>query len=57
MDSEFSMSEAIVNRLGQQIADLVVQLAIRDARIEQLQAQAQVQTAQGPSSATVGSGD
>jgi hypothetical protein len=43
--SEFNMADMVVNKLGLQIGDLVVQLAMKDAQIEELQARLQVQQA------------
>jgi hypothetical protein len=44
MNDEFNMAEAVISRLTRQIGDLVLQLATKDAQIEELQARLQVQT-------------
>jgi Tfp pilus assembly protein FimV len=45
--TEFNMAEAVIARLSRQISDLVVQLAMKDAQVEQLQAQITVLTSAG----------
>ena len=45
MSNDFNMADAVISRLARQISDLVVQLAVKDAEIEQLNARLQVQQA------------
>ena len=42
MNNEPNMADTVVTLLGRQIGDLVVQLAIKDAQIEELNARLQV---------------
>jgi hypothetical protein len=45
---EFNLADGVIARLSRQIGDLVVQLAAKDAQIEELQARLQVQAASEP---------
>jgi hypothetical protein len=42
-NDDFDLGPGIISRLSAQVADLVVQLAIKDSMIERLQARLQVQ--------------
>ena len=43
MNNEFNLADAVIARLGRQVGELVVQLAIKDSEIEQLNARLRVQ--------------
>ena len=43
MSDTTDLTQAVLDRLGRQIGDLVVQLAVKDAQVEELQARLQVQ--------------
>ncbi len=43
MSDTADLTQAVLDRLGRQIGDLVVQLSVKDAQVEELQARLQVQ--------------
>ncbi len=52
MDDDFDLGPGVVSRLSAQIAELVVQLAVKDAMIERLSARLQVQAGSQESAPT-----